>query len=271
MKVLSWALVLLVGALAVVGCVGPYQGGPYDYGGAYGGAYYSPQPQNIYANPWVGANTPWTYYQGDWFLNGMLYNYYGNQYGWAPYYAYPPIYIVRPNNWYGPKWNTWYQQHPQYWQTFSNDYPYWRDHRQGQHYDQNFYNRYHPSQGEGWQKGFHGTAMERPRPEGPRPSPGQVTPHEGPKPGPGYMTPQGTRPGPGQMAPREATRLAPYRVTPREVPRPTPGQVTSREGPRPGPSQMAPREGPRPSAAPSGGRTTPTSKPERPGPVEEKH
>jgi len=41
-----------------------------------------------------------------------------NQYGWAPYYAYPPTYIVRPNIWYAPKWNAWYQGHPNYWDNF---------------------------------------------------------------------------------------------------------------------------------------------------------
>ncbi len=304
MAVLSWASVLLVSALAVVGCVEPYpyQAAPYaqPYGG-YGGTYYAPPPQNPYATPWVGSNTPWVYYNGDWFLNGMLYNYYGNQYGWAPYYAYPSTYIVRPNNWYEPKWNTWYQQHPQYWQDFTKRYPYWREHHSGQRYDQNFYNRYHRSQGEGWQRGFHGRSFERPQPEGPghgpaqvtprqgpRPVPGQVTPHEGPRPGPGqvtpreiprpgspgqitpregsrpgpgYMTPQGTRPGPGQMAPREAPRAAPSRVTPREAPRSTPGQVTPREGPRPGPARVTPSEGARP--APS--RATPHEAP-RSGP-----
>ena len=83
-------------------------------------------------------------------------NFFGNQYGWAPYYAYPPTYIVRPNNWYAPKWNAWYQHNPHYWQTFEQKYPYWRGHRVGQRYDQNFYNKYHRGQGEGWNQGFHG-------------------------------------------------------------------------------------------------------------------
>jgi hypothetical protein len=270
MSVLYWASVLLVGALAVVGCVGPYQGGAYDYGGAYGGAYYT--PQNIYANPWVGPNTPWTYFQGDWFLNGMLYNYYGNQYGWAPYYAYPPTYIVRPNNWYAPRWNTWYQQNPQYWQSLTQKYPYWRNHHSGQRYDQNFYNRYHRSQGEGWQKGFHGRAIERPQSERPRPGPGYITPREGARTGPGQVTPrEGPRPGPGYVTPREGPRPGSGQVTPREGLRPGPGYVTPRERPRTGPGQVTPREGPRPSAAPAGGRTAPTGKPEKTGPGEEKH
>ena len=63
---------------------------------------YQAPPPNAYEQPWVGPNTPWTYYNGDWFLNGILYYFFGPQYGWAPYYAYGPSYIVRPNNWYAP-------------------------------------------------------------------------------------------------------------------------------------------------------------------------
>ena len=210
MRSLSLASILLVSALAVVGCVGPYPGmAPYNQGSytqGYGGDYYAPPPQNPYATPWVGANTPWVFYQGDWFLNGMLHHFFGNQNGWAPYYAYPPTYIVRPNNWYEPRWNTWYQQNPQYWQTFTQQYPYWRDHRYGQNYDHNFYDRYHRGQGEGWQRGFQGRAMERPQPEGRRPGPGQVTQPEGRRPGPAQVAPpEGRRPGPapagGKTAP----------------------------------------------------------------------
>jgi hypothetical protein len=106
MAMLSWASILLVGTLTVVGCAGPYSGvaptSPY-----YGGTYATGLPQDPYASPWVGPNTPWVFYQGDWFSNGMLYYFYGNQYGWAPYYAYPSTYIVREVYWYGPKWTTW--------------------------------------------------------------------------------------------------------------------------------------------------------------------
>ena len=115
-----------------------------------------PTPQNPYATPWVGANTPWTYYQGDWFLNGLLYNNFGNQYGWAPYYSYPVTYVVRPATWYAPRYQVWYQQNPQYVRTFEQKYPYYRGHRAGQHYDQRFYNAHHRGQGGGWNQGFHG-------------------------------------------------------------------------------------------------------------------
>ena len=158
---LSWASILLISTLTVVGCVSPNAGiapsTPY-----YGGTYEAPPPQYSYATPWVGPNTPWIYYQGDWFLNGLLYYNYGDRYGWAPYYAYPTTYIVRPAHWYEARWNNWYQQHPQYVQTFTQRYPYWRTHHYGQHYDQNFYNRYHPGQGAGWQKGFHGCTCKPP-------------------------------------------------------------------------------------------------------------
>ncbi len=117
---------------------------------------YAPPPPRPLLTPWVGNNTPWVFYKGDWFLNGILYNFFGPKYGFAPYYAYPPVYIVRPNNWYAPKWNAWYQGRPQYWNNFERQYPYWRGHQPGQHYNQNFYNTYHRGQGGGWNQGFHG-------------------------------------------------------------------------------------------------------------------
>jgi hypothetical protein len=123
-----------------------------------------PPPQPAMA-PWVGSNTPWVFYNGDWFRNGVLYYFFGNKYGWAPYYSYAPTYIVRPNSWYAPSWHAWYQKHPVYWQNFNRQYPYWRSHQTGRHYDQNFYNKYHRGQGEGWQKGFHGAPYNRPQPE----------------------------------------------------------------------------------------------------------
>jgi len=147
-------LVFLLVTLLAGGAIGAMSTSSFAQG--YGGYNYPPPPQNIYATPWVGANTPWTYYQGDWFLNGLLYQNFGNQYGWAPYYAYPPTYIVRPNNWYAPQWNAWYQRNPHYWNNFEQKYPYWRGHRVGQRYDQNFYNKYHRGQGGGWNQGFHG-------------------------------------------------------------------------------------------------------------------
>jgi hypothetical protein len=134
-----------------------------------------PVPEPVYAGPsqypfsapWVGTNTPWMFYNGDWFLNGMLYYNFGPRYGWAPYYAYPSIYIVRPANWYAPRWNTWYQAHPNYRNNFIGRYPYWRSHRYGQRYDQNFYNKYHRNQGRGWHKGFPGGSDNRTQPPGP--------------------------------------------------------------------------------------------------------
>jgi hypothetical protein len=128
--------------------------------------YVPPPPQPV-AAPWVGSNTPWVFYNGDWFLNGMLYYFFGNKYGWAPYYAYGPTYVVRPTNWYAPRWNAWYQKHPNHWDNFHRNYPYWRGHQYGRHYDEQFYNRYHRGLGGGWHKGFHDEPY-RAHPEGRR-------------------------------------------------------------------------------------------------------
>ena len=114
----------------------------------------APPPQTM-AAPWVGQNTPWTYYNGDWFQNGILHYFFGPKYGWAPYYAYAPTYIVRPPQWYGPKWQKWYRAHPVYWQNFQRTYPYWHGHRVGHRYDEAFYNRYHHGHGRGWHRGCH--------------------------------------------------------------------------------------------------------------------
>jgi hypothetical protein len=144
------SLILVIAFLLAGGAIAAMSAPSYAQG--YGGYNYPPPPKNPYATPWVGPNTPWVYYNGDWFLNGVLQYFFGNQYGWAPYYAYPPTYIVRPNNWYEPRWNTWYQQHPQYWQRLTQKYPYWRGHHAGQRYDQDFYNKHHRGQGGKWQK-----------------------------------------------------------------------------------------------------------------------
>lgn len=172
---------------------------------------YGPPPQNIFAAPWVGANTPWVFYNGDWFLNGMLYYFYGPGYGWAPYYAYAPTYIVRPAYWYAPRWNTWYRAHPSYWNNLVRKYPYWRGHRSGQHYDRNFYNRYHRGQGGGWHKGSHGTTYNRTYPDRRNLKLGYATP------------PEGRNLGPGHAAQPEARRLG----TPGRVPDRQPGTAHS--------------------------------------------
>ncbi len=115
---------------------------------------YAPPPPRAVATPWVGPNTPWTYYNGDWFLDGLLYNFFGPRYGWAPYYAYAPTYVVRPPQWYAPKWNAWYRAHPVYRENFQRRYPYWRGHRAGYQYDEAFYNKYHHGMGGGWHRGY---------------------------------------------------------------------------------------------------------------------
>ena len=152
MKKLSLVLVLAI--LLGGGAIGAMSA-PADAQG-YQSYNYPPPPQDPSATPWVGPNTPWVYYNNDWFLNGMLYYHFGSKYGWAPYYAYSSNYVVRHNSWYGHRWNSWYQGHPNYWNNFRSTYPYWRDHRHGHYYNQNFYNQHHRGQGGGWHKGFHG-------------------------------------------------------------------------------------------------------------------
>lgn len=137
------AALLAGGAIGVL--PGPSQAQVYRY---------APPPANIYGNPWVGPNTPWVYYNGDWFLNGVLYYFFGPRYGWAPYYAYAPTYIVRPPTWYGAKWHAWYRGHPRYWTTFHQKYPYWAGHRHSHRYDRRFYERHHRGYGRGWHKGY---------------------------------------------------------------------------------------------------------------------
>lgn len=263
------ALVLVLAVLLGVGAVGVMSSPSY----AQFYEYAAPPP-NPYANPWVGSNTPWTFYNGDWFLNGILYYFFGPQYGWAPYYAYPPTYIVRPSDWYAPRWMTWYRGHPHYWQNFTRAYPYWRGHREGQHYDRTFYEQHHRGQGSGWQQGFQGRPVGQPhpgvqrpgpapvRPEGQRPGPAGSFHPEGQRPGPAPgFGPQGQRPAPAQVTPREGQRPAPARVAPPEAQRPAPAQMAPREGQRPAPAQMAPREAQRPAPArvapPEGQRPAP--------------
>uniref|UniRef100_A0A7C3V5S2 Uncharacterized protein n=1 Tax=Desulfobacca acetoxidans TaxID=60893 RepID=A0A7C3V5S2_9BACT len=113
-----------------------------------------PPGLHVVVSPWVGPKTPWVYYNGDWFYNGVLFYYFGPKYGWAPYYAYPRVYIVRPAHWYGPKWDAWYRRHPVYWKEFKHAYPYWRDHRVDHYYDESFYHRYHHGHGKGWYQGY---------------------------------------------------------------------------------------------------------------------
>ncbi len=155
-----------------------------------------PPPPQAVGVPYVGPNTPWVFYQGDWFLNGLLYYFFGNQYGWAPYYAYAPTYIVRPNQWYAPRWNAWYKAHPVYWTNFQRRYPYWHGHQAGQHYDQNFYNKYHHGQGAGWQKGFQAGVHNPAPPPNRNHHPETVGPGHGHQP-PGQPGPPASRqPGP---------------------------------------------------------------------------
>ncbi|MGC2432806.1 MAG: hypothetical protein WA433_03405 [Desulfobaccales bacterium] len=123
---------------------------------------YAPPPGPVASAPYVGPNTPWVYYNGDWFLNGILYYFFGPRYGWGPYYAYPETFVVRPGQWYGPKWDGWYRAHPVFWKNFQHAYPHWRGHVVGRHYGEEFYNRYHSGQGGGWHHGVPGHEFHRP-------------------------------------------------------------------------------------------------------------
>jgi hypothetical protein len=230
-------------ALFLAGCAtGPM------YTPAYGQVY-APPPQNLYAAPWVGSNTPWVFYNGDWFLNGMLYYYFGPRYGWAPYYTYAPTYIVRPSSWYAPKWNSWYRAHPAYWNHLVQKYPYRRNHRPGQHYDQRFYETHHRGQGGGWHKGFHGVAPQRPYSErsnmtGPGTYPRGQTMGAGHN---AYPERRSLQPGP-PAHPQAGTFNAGRQAYP-ERRNQTPGYATHPEGQRNlGPGRAAPPEARRPGA-----------------------
>ncbi len=114
------------------------------------------QPHPPHQGPWTGQNTPWTYYHGDWFKNGVLHYFYGNQHGWAPYYSHRPANVERPGEWYGDKWEHWYREHPKDMENFEHQYPYWRNHQVGEQYNESFYKQHHHGHGGGWQKEYHG-------------------------------------------------------------------------------------------------------------------
>jgi len=254
MKKLIFILVLaiLLGGGAVTAMSAPSYAQGYNY---------PPPPQDIYATPWVGPNTPWVYYNGDWFLNGILYYFFGPRYGWAPYYSYAPTYIVRPRTWYAPMWLAWYRGNPHYYENFQQTYPYWREHRQGHRYDQRFFEQHQHGQVGEWHKGFRG------HPEGQRPGPAQVAPPAGPRPGPGHVAPPaGPGPtGPAHVAPPAGPKPGPAHVAPPAGPRPGPAQVAPPAGPRPGPAQVAPPAGPKPGPAPAP-KAAPAPQPEKAAP-----
>ncbi len=253
MKKLAVILVLaiLLGGATVAAMSNPGFAQAYEY---------PPPPPDPYSEPWVGPDTPWVYYNGDWFLNGILYYFFGPQYGWCPYYAYPSSYIVRPSRWYAPLWLSWYESHPVYWKRFNSAYPYWRSHRVGERYDERFYERHHRGEGGGWHHGFRGRPAPPPQPGGPQPGPAQVAPPAGPRPGPAHVTPgERPRPAPTQVAPAERPGPAPGHVAPGERPRPAPTQVA----PPPAGAKPAPAPAPKPAPAPA---PAPAVKP-APGPA----
>jgi hypothetical protein len=232
MKKIAFALVtvaLLAGGMVAVA---PSPSHAQDY-------EYPPQPGDIYAQPWVGPDTPWVYYNGDWFLNGILYYYFGPEYGWAPYYAYPPTYIVRPETWYAPRWFAWYSGHPIYRQNFLHHYSYWRGHREGQHYGRSFYEKHNRGHGGGWQKGFHGAHPGAQHPKGVRP--GAVPPAGKHNLGPQHPQPQQLhqrnmmhQPPPQQMRPQHPQQQ--MQRGPQQMQQHAPQQM--QRGPQQHPSQQ---------------------------------
>ena len=111
--------------------------------------------------PWIGVNTPWVYYNGDWFLNGILYSF------WPSIWMGPVLRLSR---------NLYRQTRPLVWSEmgqvvsrpsglpgkFPARLPNWREHQVGRHYGEEFYNRYHPGQGGGWHHGVPGHGPGRP-------------------------------------------------------------------------------------------------------------
>lgn len=255
MKRLGLFFLLLLVILLAGGAIGAKATPAYAQG--YGGYVYPPPPPNPLSTPWVGPNTPWVFYQGDWFLNGILYHFFGNKYGWAPYYAYPPVYIVRPNIWYAPKWNAWYRHNPHHWQSFHQQYPYWRGHRVGQRYDQKFYDQHHHGQGKGWHRGF---SVDRP--------PTPTAPHirsNGPT-GPGVRPAQPTGPGVRPAQPTGTVGRPPTPTGPQirsngpTSPGVSPAKPT---GPEVRPAQPAGSVGRAPGAAGRGAPAPEVRKPEK--------
>ncbi len=254
MKKLAFVLVLaiLLAGGAVVSLSAPCHAQVYEY---------PPPPTDIYAAPWVGPNTPWVYYNGDWFLNGILYYFFGPQYGWAPYYAYPPVLIVRPYDWYTPRWHAWYVAHPQIVIQFNQAYPFWRGHTHTHRYDQRFYEKHHRGAGAGWQEGFRGIKPDR-SPERGKPAPPRAAPPERGKPAPPRAAPPERKPAPPRVTPPEERR-GPARVAPPEKGGPGPARVAPPEGRKPGPAKVSPPEGRKPDS--SGRERAPAPKPEKAG------
>jgi uncharacterized membrane protein YgcG len=92
--------------------------------------------------PWVGPNTPWVFYNNNWYYNGILYAFFGSL-GWWPYGYYGNTLIVRDVEWYGPRWNTWYREHPRYWNDFHRHYHGGHHWHRGWHGHDAWHHRHH--------------------------------------------------------------------------------------------------------------------------------
>ena len=124
---------------------------------SYAQAYhYPPPPSDPYATPWVGSNTPWVYYNGDWFLNGILYYFFGPQIRLGPVLLLCSHLYRETQHLVCSEVADVVQGHPDYCQHFQQAYPYWREHRQGRRYDEKFFEQHQHGQVGEWQKGFRG-------------------------------------------------------------------------------------------------------------------
>jgi hypothetical protein len=106
--------------------------------------------------PWVGPDTPWVFWNNNWYYNGILYAFYGPL-GWWPYGYYANNLIVRNYAWYGPRWNRWYRARPVYWRNFHRHYGngrHWHSSYRG--HDAWRHHRRHGGHGRNLTRGGHG-------------------------------------------------------------------------------------------------------------------
>ena len=143
--ILMTAILLAGGAVAVMST--------HSYAQVY---EYPPPPSDPSASPWVRSDTPWVYYDGDWFMNGILYYYYGPDYGGPPITLILSAILSDPepgmlrDGWRGIRGSL------LTWRVFNGSILVGRGHRQGQRYSQKFYEQHHGGQGGGWQQGLQG-------------------------------------------------------------------------------------------------------------------
>jgi hypothetical protein len=113
------ALCLMGGMVSIAAAQGP---GEFVAPGPGPGPGPTPEVQVVAVGaPWVGPNTPWVFWNNNWYYNGILYAFFGPL-GWWPNGYYGNNLIVRTDEWYGPRWVTWYRENPYYWDEFHRHY-----------------------------------------------------------------------------------------------------------------------------------------------------